>query len=84
MSLQDKIAIITGSSSGIGQETAFSFHREGATVVCADLSNANGGTHEKILDLGGKTIFVKTDVTNSEDVNHLISETVSKFGRVDM
>ena len=87
--LQGKIAIITGAANGLGRQTALTFHREGAIVVCSDVRDAptdakDASTHDLITQIGGQAIFVKADVTVAKDVETLVEETVRKFGRVDM
>lgn len=85
--LAGRIAIITGSSSGLGRATAMAFMKHGATVVCADLSPSTHPdlpTHEAIQEQGGKSKFVQTDVAHEESVQSLVRSTVEAFGRVDM
>jgi NAD(P)-dependent dehydrogenase (short-subunit alcohol dehydrogenase family) len=82
--LKNKVAIITGGTSGIGRDTAVLFAEAGAKIVVAGRREAEG---KETLDLvraaGGEGIFVKTDVSKSADVEHLIKTTVDKFGRLD-
>ena len=91
--LADRIAIITGASSGIGQAIALTYASEGATVVCSGLQpdsqtgqkkGRNQATHELIQAQGGKAVFVKADVTDETQVKALVAETVRQFGRLDM
>lgn len=91
--LQSKVAIVTGSSSGIGRAIALQFHREGAVVVCADLrersvdevsGEAEVTTADLITKEGGTAEFVKVDVTKAEDVESLVARATEKFGRLDM
>lgn len=88
MRLENKVAIITGASSGIGRAMALRFAEEGAKVVNADVREEprEGGenTHEKIKEEGGEAIFVKTDVSSSESVKDLVNKTVKEFGKVDV
>lgn len=87
MRLEDKVAIITGASSGIGRAIALKFADEGAKVVNADVREKprEGGipTHKKISQEGGEAMFVKTDVSSSNSVKELVDETVEKFGKID-
>lgn len=98
--LQDRIAIITGASSGIGRATAFAFAKEGAKVVCADLQpgtcredtaqkdhdESNGPTHERINQEYGanRSFFVKTDVSDPKQVEALVAAAVKEWGRLDI
>lgn len=86
--LAGKIAVVTGSSSAIGRAVALALHREGAQVVCSDLTTTSQDTelptHEQILKDGGKAIFIQTDVTKANEVKKLVKEAVSQFGRIDM
>lgn len=84
MKLNNKVAIITGSSRGIGRATALLFAKEGARVVInyyADKKSAQR-VAEKI---GSKQSFiVGADVTKEEEVKSLVSQTVKRFGRIDI
>lgn len=86
--LLNRIAIVTGSSQGIGREICNQFFEEGAQLVCADLRPTGQGeevpTHDWIVQKGGKAIFVKTDVSNADDWKALIANTVEEYGRLDM
>ncbi|KAK2740549.1 hypothetical protein FQN57_006053 [Myotisia sp. PD_48] len=93
--LQDKVAIVTGSSDGIGRAIALRYAAEGAYVVCSDINPAsraetepgheNKPTHEAInSSYPQRAIFVKADVTASSEVENLINECVKKFGRLDI
>lgn len=85
MRLQDKVAIITGSGSGIGRGIAEVFAKEGAKVVLADWSQEAGEeTLEILRSSGAETIFVKTDVSKADDVNGMIETCLEKFGRIDI
>ena len=82
--LQNKVAIITGGTSGIGRDAAILFAEAGAKVVVAGRREAEGNeTVALIRKAGGEGIFVKTDVAKAADVQALVKKTVEKFGRVD-
>lgn len=87
--LKGKIAIVTGAATGLGRVIALTLHHEGATVVIADLNekaaiSEEPSTQDLITQEGGKSLFVKTDVTISADFEALVDQTVKRFGRLDM
>jgi 3-hydroxybutyrate dehydrogenase len=85
MALKDKVALVTGAASGIGQQCARKMAAEGAAVVIADLNIASAQkAAEEIVANGGKAIAVSMDVTSEEAVNAGIEETVSKLGGIDV
>lgn len=81
MRLAGKVAIVTGSGSGIGAATARLFAREGARVVVADW-NRDGGTAtaEAIRGDGGEALFCHTDVSRTDQVQSLIAATTETYG----
>jgi len=83
-SFRDKVALITGASSGLGRASAIAFAKAGAKVVLADI-DARGGkrTAQRIADLDGDAIFVKADVAKSTDVFRLIQRVIKTYGRLD-
>ena len=86
MKLKDKVAIITGSTKGIGEACAYEFVKEGAKVVVIGRTVELG---EKVVEkiqteLGGQALFVKCDVSQSVEVQNLIDKTVERFGRLDI
>jgi len=82
--LKNKVAIITGGTSGIGRETAVLFAEQGAKVVVAGRREAEGKeTVDLMRKAGGDGMFVKADVTKAADVQALVQKTVEKFGRLD-
>lgn len=85
MRLKDKVAIITGAGSGQGRAAAILFAREGAKVVVSDWKPELGDeTVTLVKQQNGNAIFVRTDVSESVDVQNLIRITVSTFGRIDI
>lgn len=81
--LEGKVAIITGAAQGMGKATASVFLRAGAKVVIADVKEEGAQVAEEFSALG-EIRFVKTDISKSEDVQHLIAETVKVFGKLDV
>jgi NAD(P)-dependent dehydrogenase (short-subunit alcohol dehydrogenase family) len=82
---QNKVAFVTGGSSGIGRVTAQVFAREGAKVMVTTDSNIKGGeeTVQLIKSAGGEATFVKCDVRNAAEVESAINKTVQLYGRLD-
>ncbi|GHP13516.1 short-chain dehydrogenase [Lentilactobacillus fungorum] len=79
----NKVAIVTGGASGIGLETVKLFLNEGAKVAIGDYSD-KGDEVAASLNAGDNILFVKTNVTNEDDIKNLISKTVEKFGHLDI
>ena len=85
MQLQNKVAVITGSASGIGKEIAFEYAKEGARVVIADLVlDAAKATADEIIKAGGQAMGVAMDVTSEQQVDEGIAAVVSAWGTVDI
>ncbi len=83
MRLQNKIAVITGASSGIGEGIAKMFAREGAIVVCGSTNDEKGRlVVEEIKNQGGQADFVKTDVSDFLQVENLVKTSYSKYGNL--
>ncbi len=77
--------MITGGGSGLGQAAAHLFAQEGAQVVVVDIDDRGGsGTVASIQAQGGDSIFVKTDVSSSAQVQSMVHQTLEKFGRLDI
>ncbi len=85
MSLQSKVALITGGNSGVGRAAALEFAREGAAVVIA-ARNVERGEQvvREIESKGGAAAFVATDVSRASDVAAVVGKTVDAFGRLDI
>ncbi|HKF28123.1 MAG TPA: SDR family oxidoreductase [Candidatus Binataceae bacterium] len=83
--LDGKVAIITGSASGIGRGTAMRFAGEGAAVVIADL-NVEGGEAavRDCKENGARAVFQKTDVSSEAEIKALVARSVKEFGRLDI
>jgi glucose 1-dehydrogenase len=84
--LQGKTAIVTGAGTGIGQAIAIAFAQEGAAVVVDYVGDASIAekTLSKIGAMGGKSLGVAADISNFDQVNGLIQQTVSTFGKLDI
>lgn len=82
MRLKDKVAIVTGGASGIGEATVRLFVQEGAKVTIADMNEEKGEALAK--ELGDSTNFVKTNVTNESEVENMVNKTVETFGKLDI
>jgi NAD(P)-dependent dehydrogenase (short-subunit alcohol dehydrogenase family) len=82
--LAGKVALVTGSASGIGRATALAFARAGAKVVVGDVAVEGGEeTVRMIKHAAGEALFVKADVSKATEVEALIQQTVAAYGRLD-
>jgi NAD(P)-dependent dehydrogenase (short-subunit alcohol dehydrogenase family) len=85
MRLANKVALITGGTSGIGEATAILFAKEGASVAVTGRNQHRGQqVREKILSGGGKAIFVSCDVRKTEQCERAVNETVKTFGELNI
>lgn len=81
MRLQNKIALITGGSSGIGRETCLLFAKEGAKVVVVDINQSDGDKTVQLIEKeGGQATFCKSDVSKAEDCKNMIDFAEENFG----
>ncbi|HET7635944.1 MAG TPA: 3-oxoacyl-ACP reductase FabG [Burkholderiales bacterium] len=84
MRLADKVAIITGGGSGIGQATAIKFALEGAKVVVGDLAIERADeTVRKITEDGGEAMAVRVDVRDKASIVQMVEAVIAKYGRID-
>ena len=82
---KDKIVIVTGAGSGIGETTAIKFANEGASVVVADINPETGNSvSNHINNNGAKSIFVETNVAEFKSVDNMVSQTLDTFGIPDV
>ena len=85
MRLKDKIALITGGTSGIGEATAVLFAAEGAGVAITGRNESRGHVvTARILEAGGSAIFLRTDVRKAAECRRAVESTISRFGRLDI
>ena len=85
MKLKGKVALITGSSRGIGKEFAMGFAKEGGDVIIngRNLEKAKAAAKE-IEGLGVKAMAIGADVSSSQDVSRMVEEAVNSSGRIDI
>ncbi|RPH77457.1 MAG: SDR family NAD(P)-dependent oxidoreductase, partial [Candidatus Rokuibacteriota bacterium] len=79
--LANKVALVTGGGSGIGEATVRLFVAEGAAVVIADIQDDRG--RRVAGELGPRAAYVHADVSREDDVQAAVTETVRRFGRLD-
>ncbi|HTS35021.1 MAG TPA: glucose 1-dehydrogenase [Candidatus Solibacter sp.] len=85
MRLKDKVAIITGGTSGIGEATALLFAREGARVTITGRNTGRGSdVVARLKEPGAAAIFLRADVSLSTDCQRAVDETLKAFGRIDI
>jgi glucose 1-dehydrogenase len=86
MQLENKVAVVTGASSGIGKAIALAFAGEGAAVTVDYRSHPDEAEAmvEQIKDAGGRAIAVRADITKPEDAKNLVQSTVEEFDRLDI
>lgn len=85
MSLQGKVALVTGAASGIGEQVARQLAQDGAAVVIADLNVRNAqAVADSIGAQGGKALAVSMDVTSEDAVNAGVEAAVNAFGSIDV
>jgi NAD(P)-dependent dehydrogenase (short-subunit alcohol dehydrogenase family) len=86
MKLADRVAIVTGATSGLGEAAARLFAEEGAKMVVSGRDDARGRSVAQAIErAGGKAVFVRADVTRAADCERLVNETLQVFGgRLDV
>jgi NAD(P)-dependent dehydrogenase (short-subunit alcohol dehydrogenase family) len=85
MMLKNKVALVTGASSGIGRAVALVWAREGARVVVSDMNRIGGEeTVALVRAKGGDAIFLAADVGQPKDAQSLVEQTVAHYGRLDV
>lgn len=85
MRLENKIAIITGGTTGIGRETSILFCSEGANVVVVGRREDEGKETVRLAEKGkGKAMFIKANVSEATQVEEMVTQTISAFGKIDI
>lgn len=85
LSLEGKVAVITGAASGIGRGIASRLSEMGAAVVLLDIDQQRGqAATAEIASQGGKELFIPTDVRSAQDCKRAIAETLQAFGKIDI
>ncbi len=85
MRLKDKVAVVTGGSSGIGRAIVHGFAKEGAKVVIAAIDEDRcKKVVEEVEQAGGRAIYVITDAGNLDDHKSLLTKAVEEFGKLDI
>ncbi|MFF2532439.1 SDR family NAD(P)-dependent oxidoreductase [Brevibacillus sp. NPDC058079] len=85
MKLKNKVALVTGGATGIGQTIVEGICREGGKVVVASRNERHGNSYTKSLrDKGYEVLFVQTDVSDYKQVERAVDFTVESFGRIDI
>ena len=85
MRLQGKIAIVTGSTKGIGKAIAIGYADEGATViVCGRSEDLAKSLAQELMRKGKKAVALRLDVTSVDSVNQVVGQVVKQFGRIDI
>ena len=85
ISFENKVAIVTGAGSGLGLATAQAFAAAGAAVVLADWHEESVQTAAKALSgRGHQALPIRCDVSDDSQVKHMIDETLTAFGRLDV
>jgi hypothetical protein len=85
MRLKDKVAIVTGAASGIGEATAKLFAKEGAKVAVVDINDSDGKrVEEEIRSDGGVAMYIHADVADEQQVRKMVETIAQAFGGVDV
>ncbi|MEG0013454.1 MAG: 3-oxoacyl-[acyl-carrier-protein] reductase [Cellulosilyticaceae bacterium] len=86
--LKDKVAIVTGSSNGIGKEIALTYAQNGAKVVVNYPFERSTAKAQLVVDeikaMGGEAIAIEADISNFDAAKHLVDETIKAFGKLDI
>lgn len=84
ITLENKVALVTGATSGIGKAAALALSTAGAKVVFSGRRDPEGeATAALIRDTGAECLFIRSDVSSEEDVKALVQKTIETYGRLD-
>src|SRR5438045_2607849 len=82
--MENKVVLITGGGTGIGRASALAFGKAGAKVVVSGRREAEGFETVALVEkVGGQGAFIQADVSKENDVEKLVNETISTYGRLD-
>ena len=81
--IEDRVAIVTGAAQGIGATYAKAMAKEGASVVIADVDDGQPVVDE-IREEGGEAFNLVTDVSDEKSAANMVSETVDRYGKIDI
>jgi NAD(P)-dependent dehydrogenase (short-subunit alcohol dehydrogenase family) len=85
MTIENQVAIVTGAGQGIGRASAIALARAGADVVAVDINEpAVASVGQEITSLGRRALAIRADLGDLGDIDRMVSETVSTFGRLDV
>ena len=85
MEFEEKVAIVTGAGQGIGRGIALKLARKGARIAIADINiDTASQVADEIKASGHQAIAIKTDVTNSAQVNQMVQQVLKEFGTLDI
>ncbi|MGE7603026.1 SDR family NAD(P)-dependent oxidoreductase [Peribacillus sp. NPDC097675] len=85
MRLKDKVALVTGGSSGIGRGICHAFAKEGASILFVGLNEQKGkDTESELLELGCEAKYIQADLTDRAVLSNLVEKTIEYFGKLDI
>lgn len=82
---QNKVVLVTGATSGIGESTALAFAKEGAKVVISGRRAEEGERVKSAIEnLGTEALFVHSDISDEQEVSDLVNQTITHFGQLNI